>query len=41
VNFNLREEESDNNCHPSPFGYLTIAKYLAELMRTSNVWPAL
>lgn len=37
--FNLREPEGDNICHPSPYGYRVIASYLTEIMRKNNVWP--
>jgi hypothetical protein len=38
--FNYREKDSDNTCHPSPYGYRTIAAYIAELLRRNRVWPA-
>jgi hypothetical protein len=40
LKFNLREERGDNICHPSSYGYQTIADYIARLMRENKVWPA-
>jgi hypothetical protein len=40
LNFNLQEENSDNICHPSPYGAATIAAYIAQLLREKDVWPA-
>lgn len=40
VKFNYREKVGDNICHPSPYGYLTIAEYIAELLRKNHAWPA-
>jgi hypothetical protein len=40
LKFNLREERGDNICHPSAYGYQTIADYIARLMRENGVWPA-
>ena len=37
--FNLREQNSDNICHPSPYGAATIAAYLAQLLDENHVWP--
>lgn len=38
--FNLQERDSDNICHPSPYGAATIAAYIAQLLRDNDVWPA-
>jgi hypothetical protein len=35
--FNLEEAESDNICHPSSYGYQSIAQYIAEIMTKSGV----
>ena len=35
--FNLEEPDSDNICHPSPYGYRVIAEYVTELLRRNNV----
>jgi hypothetical protein len=40
VNFSLQEENSDNICHPSPYGAATIAAYIDQLLRENDVWPA-
>lgn len=37
--FNLREKDSDNICHPSPYGAETIAAYIEQLLRESGAWP--
>lgn len=39
VKFNSVEAGGDNICHPSRYGYQTIADYIAEFMRKNNVWP--
>ena len=39
VNFSLQQENSDNICHPSPYGAATIAAYIAQLLRDNDVWP--
>lgn len=39
VKFNSLEEGGDNICHPSAYGYQTIAEYIAEFMRRNNIWP--
>jgi len=39
INFNLQEQDGDNICHPSTYGYQTIAEYIAEFMRAEKVWP--
>ena len=39
VNFNLQEENSDNICHPSVYGYQTIAEYIAGFLQRNNAWP--
>ena len=40
VAFNLQEKDSDNLCHPSVYGYQTIAEYIAVLLRSNGAWPA-
>jgi hypothetical protein len=40
VKFNTQEKDSDNTCHPSVYGYQTIADYIAEFMRKNKAWPA-
>jgi hypothetical protein len=40
MKFNLQELEGDNICHPSAYGYQTIAEYIADFMRINHVWPA-
>ena len=41
MKFNLLEEGGGGNiCHPSPYGYQTIAEYIAGFMRKKNVWPS-
>ncbi|MEZ5504166.1 MAG: hypothetical protein R3E50_16475 [Halioglobus sp.] len=39
VKFNLQEKTGNNICHPSPYGYQTIAEYIAQLLREQGVWP--
>ncbi len=41
INFNLREAEGDNTCHPSSYGYNIIAQYIAQLLHRSKVAPGL
>jgi hypothetical protein len=36
IKFNLQEPDSDNICHPSPYGYRIIADYVADLLRASG-----
>jgi hypothetical protein len=40
VKFNTQEKNSDNICHPSVYGYQTIADYIAGFMRDNRIWPA-
>ncbi len=41
IKFNTREkEDSDNICHPSVYGYQTIAEYIAQFLRNNQAWPA-
>ncbi len=35
--FNLEEPNSDNICHPSPYGYRVIAEYVSALLRRNNI----
>jgi hypothetical protein len=35
--FNLEEEDIDNICQPSPYGYRMIAEYIADLLRVNNI----
>jgi hypothetical protein len=35
ADFNLEETDSDNICHPSPYGYRAIAEYIAGLLESS------
>lgn len=37
--FNLQEPGNDNICHPSAYGYQTIAEYIAEFITAEKVWP--
>lgn len=37
--FNLEEPDSDNICHPSPYGYQAIADYIARFIREHKAWP--
>jgi len=39
IKFNLQEEDGAKLCHPSTYGYQTIAEYIAEFMRAEKVWP--
>jgi len=39
IKFNQQEEDGDRICHPSTYGYKTIAEYIAEFMRAEKVWP--
>ena len=39
IKFNQQEEDGDKICHPSTYGYKTIAEYIAEFMRAEKVWP--
>jgi len=39
VAFNRQEKDGDNICHPSIYGYQTIAEYVAEFMRKNQAWP--
>lgn len=36
--FNKREMESDDICHPSPYGYRMIAEYIAGFLKENRVW---
>lgn len=38
--FNLEEADSDNICHPSPYGYQAIADYIARFLRDNDAWPS-
>ncbi len=38
--FNLREKEGDDICHPSAYGYRMIAEYVAELLKANSLVPA-
>jgi len=38
--FNSQEPDSDNICHPSAYGYQTIAEYIAEFIHAKKMWPA-
>ena len=38
--FNLSKQNGGNICHPSAYGYQTIADYIAEILRkNNNTWP--
>jgi hypothetical protein len=39
VKFNSQEKDGNNICHPSLYGYQTIADYIADFMRKNNAWP--
>lgn len=41
IKFNTQEAGGDNICHPSPYGYQTIAEYVAAFLRKNQAWPAL
>jgi len=41
VKFNTQEEGGNNICHPSVYGYQTIADYIAEFLRKNQAWPTL
>jgi hypothetical protein len=36
TDYNLHEEDSDNTCHPSPYGYEMIAHFVAQLLQESS-----
>ncbi len=38
--FNFQEPDSDNICHPSAYGYQTIAEYTAGFIHAKKIWPA-
>lgn len=40
VKFNYQEVDSDNICHPSPYGYQKIADYIARVIRANKLLPA-
>lgn len=39
TDFNLREDDGNNTCHPSPYGYQAIAEYIADLLHANGAWP--
>ncbi len=40
IKFNTLEKGGDNICHPSAYGYQTMADYMAEFLRKNQAWPA-
>ncbi|MFC1773014.1 SGNH/GDSL hydrolase family protein [Pseudomonadota bacterium] len=38
--FNTQEEEGDNICHPSPYGYAKIAEYIAGLLKQNGIYKS-
>jgi hypothetical protein len=39
MKFNTQEKDGDNICHPSRYGYQTIAEYIAGFLRSNQAWP--
>lgn len=39
IKFNTQEAGGDNICHPSVYGYQTIAEYIAQFLRNNQAWP--
>lgn len=40
IKFNYAQASGDNTCHPSPYGYDAVARYIAGFLQASQVWPA-